>query len=30
MAEGLVGAESFAVDASLVRTDVHRQRSMPG
>ena len=30
MAEGLVGAEGFAVDASLIRADVHRQRSVPG
>ena len=30
MAEGLVGAEGFAVDASLIRSDVHRQRSVPG
>ena len=30
IAEGLVGAEGFAVDASLIRTDVHRQRSVPG
>jgi hypothetical protein len=29
-AEGLVGAEGFAVDASLIRADVHRQRSVPG
>src|SRR5690606_31279434 len=28
MAEGLVGAEGFAVDASLIRADVHRQRSV--
>lgn len=28
--EGLVGAEGFAVDASLIRADVHRQRSVPG
>jgi hypothetical protein len=25
-----VGAEGFAVDASLIRADVHRQRSVPG
>lgn len=30
IAEGLVGAEGFAVDASLIRADVHRQRSVPG
>ena len=30
MREGLVGAEGFAVDASLIRADVHRQRSVPG
>ena len=30
MAAGLVGAEGFAVDASLIRADVHRQRSVPG
>lgn len=30
MAEGLVGAEGFAVDTSLIRADVHRQRSVPG
>src|SRR5690606_38114310 len=30
MAEGLFGAEGFAVDASLIRADVHRQRSVPG
>ena len=30
MAERLVGAEGFAVDASLIRADVHRQRSVPG
>lgn len=30
MAEGLVGAAGFAVDASLIRADVHRQRSVPG
>jgi len=27
---GLVGGECFAVDASLIRADVHRQRSVPG
>ena len=30
MAEGLVGGEGFAVDASLIRADVYRQRSVPG
>ena len=30
MAEGLIGGEGFAVDASLIRADVHRQRSVPG
>jgi transposase len=30
MAEGLVGGEGFAVDASLIRADVHRMRSVPG
>src|SRR5688572_19916968 len=30
MAEGLVGGEGFAVDESLIRADVHRQRSVPG
>jgi hypothetical protein len=30
MAEGLVGGQGFAVDASLIRADVHRQRSVPG
>ncbi|PZU15328.1 MAG: IS5/IS1182 family transposase [Citromicrobium sp.] len=30
MAEGLVGGEGFVVDASLIRADVHRQRSVPG
>lgn len=30
MTEGLVGGEGFAVDASLIRADVHRQRSVPG
>ena len=30
MAEGLVGAEGFAVDASLIRADLHRQRSVSG
>ena len=30
MAEGLVGGEGFAVDASLIRADANRQRSVPG
>jgi hypothetical protein len=30
MAEGLVGGEGFAVDASMIKADVNRQRSMPG
>lgn len=30
MTEGLVGGEGFALDASLIRADVHRQRSLPG
>jgi transposase len=30
MAEGLIGGEGFALDASLIRADVHRQRSLPG
>ena len=30
LASGLVGGEGFAVDASLIRADVHRQRSVPG
>src|SRR3982751_1524042 len=30
IAEGLVGGHGFAVDASLIRADVHRQRSVPG
>ena len=28
--EGLVGGEGFAVDASLIRADANRQRSVPG
>jgi len=28
--EGMVGAEGFAVDASLIRADVYWQRSVPG
>lgn len=30
IAEGLVGGHGFAVDASLIRADVHRQRSVQG
>jgi len=30
MAEGLVGGEGFAVDASLIRADVDRQQAVPG
>lgn len=30
IAKGLVGGHGFAVDASLIRADVHRQRSVPG
>ena len=30
IAEGLASGEGFAVDASLIRADVHRQRSVPG
>src|ERR1700744_2413004 len=30
MAEGLVGGEGFAVDASTVKADANRQRSVPG
>jgi len=30
MAEGLVGGESFAVDASLIQADANKQRSIPG
>jgi transposase len=30
MAEGLVGGEGFAVDASMLKADVNRQRSVPG
>ena len=29
MAEGLVGAEGFAVDASLIAADANKQRSVP-
>ncbi len=30
MAEGLVGGDSFAVDASLIQADANKQRSIPG
>jgi transposase len=30
IAEGLVGGEGFAVDASMVKADANRQRSVPG
>ena len=30
MAEGLVGGEAFAVDASMIRADANRQNSVPG
>ena len=30
MAEGLVGGERFAVDASLIQADANKQRSIPG
>jgi len=30
MAEGLVGGEGFAVDASLIAADANKQRSIPG
>lgn len=30
MAEGLVGGEGFAVDASLIKADANRQRSVEG
>jgi len=30
MLEGLVGGEGFAVDASLIKADANRQRSVPG
>jgi transposase len=30
MAEGLVGGEGFAVDASLIAADANKQRSVPG
>jgi len=29
MAEGLVGGEGFAVDASLIAADANKQRSIP-
>ena len=29
MAEGLVGGEGFAVDASLIQADANKQRSVP-
>jgi hypothetical protein len=30
IAEGLVGGEGFAVDASLIVADANKQRSIPG
>jgi transposase len=30
MAEGLIGADGFAVDASLIAADANKQRSVPG
>jgi transposase len=30
MAEGLVGGEGFAVDASMIKADANRQRGVPG
>ncbi len=30
MAEGLVGGEGFAVDASMIKADANRRRSVPG
>jgi transposase len=30
MAEGLVGGEGFAVDASMIKADANRQRNVPG
>lgn len=30
IAEGLVGREGFAVDASMIKADANRQRSEPG
>lgn len=29
MAEGLVGADGFAIDASLIAADANKQRSVP-
>ena len=29
LAEGLVGADGFAVDASLIAADANKQRSVP-
>ena len=30
MAEGLVGGEGFAIDASVIKADANRQRGVPG
>ncbi len=30
MAEGLVGGEGFAIDASVIKADANRQRAVPG
>ena len=30
MSEGLVGGEGFAVDASLIKAEANRERSVPG
>src|SRR6202000_368783 len=30
LAEGLIGGEGFAVDASMIKADANRQRSVPG
>src|SRR2546430_15606467 len=30
MSEGLVGGDGFAVDASMIKADANRQRSVPG
>src|ERR1700744_5260746 len=30
IAEGLVGGEAFAVDASMIKADANRERSVPG
>src|SRR5690606_37293142 len=30
LAEGLVGGEAFAVDASMIKADANRQRGIPG